>query len=264
MKKSMLFVVVLLLAWTYVPVQAGEDAPPKVGLVEKLGQTIPLDAEFYDEAGNLVTLRSLVNKPTILTLVYFRCPGICTPMLNDLSKNVGKAGLALGRDYQILTVSFDSREKPEMAADKKDNYLTASDKPIDSLAWRFLTGDSVNIHRLTDAVGFYFMPSPDGNWVHPTALIFLSPQGKITRYINGTQYLPFDIKMGVIEASSGKVGSPIARILQMCYSYDPQGHRYTLNIVRVAGVLIVGFVGVFVLVFLVKPKKAKPQNGDNA
>lgn len=237
------------------PLKASEQVKPKVGIDEKLGQTVPLDAEFYDEGGNLVSLRSLINKPTILTLVYFRCPGICTPLLNDLSKTVGKVDLPLGKDYQILTVSFDPREKPEMAADKKENYLTASDKPIDSLAWRFLTGDSVNIHRLTDAVGFYVMPSPDGNWVHPTALIFLSPQGKITRYINGAQYLPFDIKMAVVEASSGTVGSPIARILQMCYSYDTEGHRYTLNFVRVAGVVIVGFVGVFVFVFLVKPKK---------
>ncbi len=239
------------------PSNGSDQTRPKVGIEEKLGQTVPLDAEFYDEAGNLVSLRSLINKPTILTLVYFRCPGICTPLLNDLSKCVGKVDLPLGKDYQILTVSFDPREKPEMAVDKKENYLTAADRPIDSLAWRFLTGDSVNIHRLTDSVGFYFMPSPDGNWVHPTALIFLSSQGKITRYINGAQYLPFDIKMGVIEASSGKVGSPISRLLQMCYSYDPEGHRYTVNIVRIGGVLIVGFVGVFVFFFLVKPRKRK-------
>jgi protein SCO1/2 len=259
MKKYLHFVVILFVALLGTPLRADEQAPPKVGIVEKLGQTIPLDAEFYDETGQLVTLKSLVNKPTILTLVYYRCPGICTPLLNELSKNVGKVDLQLGKDYQILTVSFDHRETPDIAADKKENYMTAASRSIDPKAWRFLTGDSVNIHRLTNAVGFYFMPSPDSNWIHPTALILLSPEGKITRYIPGIQYLPFDIKMAVIEASSGKVGPTIARILQLCYSYDPEGHRYTLDIVRVAGILIMGLVGVFVIVFLIKPKKKQAE-----
>jgi protein SCO1/2 len=257
MRKYLSFVAMLLVAGLSTPLRADEEIPPKVGIVEKLGQTIPLDAEFYDETGQLVTLKSLVNKPTVLTFVYYRCPGICTPLLNELARNVGKVDLQLGKDYQILTVSFDHRETPDIAADKKENYLTVAERSIDPQAWRFLTGDSVNIHRLTNATGFYFMPSPDSNWVHPTALIFLSPEGKITRYINGIQYLPFDIKMAVIEASNGKVGPTIARILQLCYSYDPEGHRYTLNIVRVSGILIMGFVGVFVIVFLIKPRKKR-------
>jgi protein SCO1/2 len=259
MKKHLWLVAVLLAAGLGVPLCADQEAPPKVGLVEKLGQTIPLDAEFYDETGQLVTLKSLVNRPTVLTLVYYRCPGICTPLLNEVARNVGKVDLQLGKDYQILTVSFDHRETPDIAADKKENYMTATSRPIDPKGWRFLTGDSVNIHRLTNAVGFYFMPSPDSNWIHPTALIFLSPEGKITRYFNGIQYLPFDIEMAVIEASNGKVGPTITRLLQFCYSYDPEGHRYTLDVVRVSGILIVGFVGVFVIVFLVKPRKKQAE-----
>lgn len=259
MKKVLSVVVILSMAVLGRPLRAAEEAPPKVGIVEKLGRTIPLDAEFYDETGQLVTLKSLINKPTILALVYYRCPGICTPLLNELARNVKKVDLKLGKEYQILTVSFDHRETPDIAADKKDNYLTLVGNDVDLHAWRFLTGDSSNIHRLTDTVGFYFMPSPDSNWVHPTALIFLSPEGKITRYFNGIQYLPFDIKMAVIEASNGKVGPTIARLLQYCYSYDPEGHRYTLDIVRVAGILILGLVGVFAVVFLIRPKKKQAE-----
>lgn len=251
-----LWLIVVLLAVGISPwLRADQEVPPKVGIVEKLGRMIPGDVEFYDESGQLINLRSLINKPTILTLVYYRCPGVCTPMLNELAKNVSKTDLQPGKDFQILTVSFDPREKPDIAADKRENYLTSVGEPIDPKAWRFLTGDSVNIHRLTDAVGFYYMQSEDGNWVHATALIFISPEGRITRYINGIKYLPFDIKMGVVEASNGKVGPTIARFLQYCYSYDPSGQRYTLNIVRISGILIVGFVGVFVIVFLIKPKK---------
>jgi len=255
MKKFLCVVAILFAGVLGTTLRADENAPPKVGIMEKLGQTIPLDAAFYDETGQLRTLKSFITKPTILALVYYRCPGICTPLLNELATNVRKVDLKLGRDYQILTVSFDQRETPDIAADKKDNYLTLVGEDVDPQAWRFLTGDSVNIRRLTDAVGFYFMPSPDSNWVHPAALVFLSPEGKITRYFNGIQYLPFDIKMGVIEASNGKVGPTIARLLQYCYSYDSEGQRYTLDFMRVAGILILGLVGVFAIVFLIKPKK---------
>jgi protein SCO1/2 len=257
MKTFLYSLVILSVTFLSSYLYAKDEAPPKVGIVEKLGQNIPLDAQFYDETGQLVTLKSIVDKPTILTLVYYRCPSMCPALLHELVTNVKKAGLELGKDYRILTVSFDQRETPDLAADKKQSYMTELGGSVDPKAWRFLTGDSANIHRLTNAAGFYFMPSPDKNWIHPTALIFLSPEGKITRYIDGVQYLPFDIKMAVIEASNGKVGPTVARILQLCFTYDPEGHRYTLNIVRVAGACIIGLVGVFVIVFLVKPKKKK-------
>jgi protein SCO1/2 len=235
---------------------AQESQKPPIGIVEKLGQQLPLDVEFYDEAGNIVTMKQLVNKPTIFTFVYYRCPGICNPLMTELSKTIPKIDLELGKDYQILTVGFDPREKPELAKEKRENYLKAIGKPVNPEGWRFFTGDSVNIARLTDGAGFYFQRSGE-DYVHAGALIIVSPEGRITRYINGIQYLPFDIKMAVIEAGEGKVGPTIAKVLQFCYSYDPEARTYTFNVLRVSLVVILVLVGIFVLVFIINPKKKR-------
>ncbi|MBF8294684.1 MAG: hypothetical protein HW389_1229 [Bacteroidetes bacterium] len=240
------------------PLRAGNQSQPKLGIEEKLGQTIPLDAEFYDEQGHLVSLKDLVNKPTIFTFVYFRCPGICTPLLNELARIVDKTDLVLGKDYQIISISFDHRETPDMAAGKKDSYLQLTKKQVDPNGWRFLTGDSLNIHRMTDGAGFYFMPSGN-DFIHAGALIVVSPEGKITRYINGIKYLPFDVKMAVYEASSGQVGPTIANVLKFCYSYNPEGHTYTLNFMRISLVVTLGLVGLFVFVFIVRPRRKQPE-----
>jgi len=230
---------------------------PEVGIVERLGETVPLGLEFYDEEGHLVTLGEVITKPTIVTFVYYRCPGICSPLLTELSAIVEKMDLEPGIDYQILTLSFDHRETPDLAASKKESYLTVMDRTVDPNAWRFFTGDSEAVNAFTDAAGFYF--KPEGNdFVHAGALIVLSAEGKITRYINGIRYLPFDVKMAVIEASEGKTGPTVARLLRFCYSYDPEAKRYAFDITRVGAVAILLFVGVFVVVFLVKPKK-KPE-----
>ncbi len=237
----------------------GQDRPA-VGIVERLGQTVPLDLEFYDEQGHLVPLRHVITKPTIVTFVYYRCPGICSPLLTELSEIVEKMDLEPGRDYQILTLSFDHRETPDLAASKKESYLTMMDRTIDPNSWRFFTGDSQAILAFTDAAGFYFRPEGD-DFVHAGALIILSPEGKITRYINGIRYLPFDVKMAVIEASEGKTGPTVARLLKFCYSYDPEAKRYAFDITRVGAVAILFFIGVFVVVFLAKPKKKLEREG---
>ena len=240
------------------PLRVNGQTPPKVGIQEKLGQTIPLDQELYDETGHLVTLKSLVNKPTIFTFVYFRCPGICTPLLNELTKVVDKTDLVLGKDYQIITISFDHRETPDIAAGKKDNYMQLLKKQEDPNGWRFLTGDSAAIQRVTDGAGFYFTRTGN-DFIHAGALIVVAPDGKITRYINGIQYLPFDVKMAVYEASTGKVGPTIAKILTFCYSYNPEGRTYSLNFMRISFVAMLGLVGVFVFVFIVRPRKKQPE-----
>ncbi|MCX6135399.1 MAG: SCO family protein [Ignavibacteriales bacterium] len=244
----------LLLLSLGVPLSVNGQPRQKVGIEEKLGQTIPLDQELYDETGHLVSLKSLVNKPTIFTFVYFRCPGICTPLLNELTKIVDKTDLELGKDYQIITISFDHRETPDIAAGKKDNYLNLLKKQADPNGWRFLTGDSLTIQRVTDGAGFYFTHTGD-DFVHAGALIVVSPEGKITRYINGIQYLPFDVKMAVYEASTGKVGPTIAKLLTFCYSYNPEGRTYSLNFMRISFVATLGLVGVFVIVFILRPRK---------
>jgi protein SCO1/2 len=232
--------------------------PPPVGIEEKLGQTIPLDLTFSDESGNPVVLRDIITKPTIVTFVYFRCPGICSPLLNELSRMVDKMDLVPGTDYQIMTLSFDHREKSDMAAEKKDNYLSTISRSVPPTAWRFLTGDSAQIRTLTDAAGFYFKRDHE-DWIHAGALIMLSPEGKITRYINGVSYLPFDVKMAVLEASHGTVTPTIATVLKFCYSYDPEGRTYALNVTRIAMVLILLLVAVFAMVFLVIPRMKKSE-----
>ena len=238
--------------------QTADQPAPSVGIQEKLGQTLPLDVELYDGSGHLVMLKDLVNKPTIFTFVYYRCPGICTPLLNELSVVVNKMDLEIGKEYQILTISFDHREKPEMAAEKKKTYLELVGKPINPNGWRFFTSDSVTIHRLTDAAGFYFMRSGN-DYVHAGALIVTSQDGKITRYINGIQYLPFDVKMAVYEATNGTVSPTIAKVLSMCYSYDPEAKTYTFNFLRISAVVVIGLVVVFMIIFVVKPKKKQAE-----
>ncbi len=226
----------------------------QVGIEEKLGQTMPLQEEIYDENGRLVSLGSVINKPTIITFVYYKCPGICSPLLNEVAKTIDKMDLVLGKDYQVVTLSFDHHETPDLALSKKDNYLSSIDHAVDPNGWRFFTGDSSSIAHITGGAGFYFMKRGN-DWVHAGALIVVSPGGKITRYINGIQYLPFDVKMALIEASEGKVRPTIANILRFCYRYDPEAKSYALNVTRIGGVVVVMLVAIFMVVFVLKPKK---------
>jgi protein SCO1/2 len=252
------FLLVFLLLGAGARAQVSTLPPISIGIEEKLGAVVPLDQEVYDEKGNLVTLRSLISKPTILTFVYYRCPGICSPLLTELSKMVEKMDLEPGKDYQIVTISFDHREKPELALEKQENYLSMIERPVSPSAWHFLTADSVGIQRLTASAGFYFQRSGN-DWVHAGALIFISPEGKVTRYINGIQYLPFDVKMAIIEASEGRTGPTIAKMLRLCYSYDPEGRTYALNITRIGLVVTLVLVGIFAFVFILNPKKKKSE-----
>ncbi len=226
----------------------------EVGIEEKIGNTIPLNAEFFDEKGNYVALKEIIKKPTILNFVYFRCPGICSPILTELTSIVNFMDMEIGKDYQIVTISFDDREKFELGSAKRDNYFALLKKKIPEDSWKFLTGDSASIHAVTDAAGFNF--KREGNdFIHAGAIIVLSPEGKIARYLNGTKYLPFDVKMALTEASEGKTGPTIAKLVSYCYSYNPEGRTYVFNVKRVTGGVILLFAAVFVVYLTVKPKK---------
>jgi len=248
------FLVTLFLAKAQ-PLRAQETpVRPEIGIQEHLGTVIPLEVELYDEQGHLTALRKVITKPTIVTFVYYRCPGICSPLLTELSRVVDNIDLELGTDYQIVTISFDARETPDLSASKKESYLGALRHKVDPAGWRWFTGDSVAIDRLTDAAGFYF--KRDGlDFVHAGALIVLSPEGKVTRYINGIKYLPFDVKMAVVEAAEGRTGPTIAKLLAYCYRYDPEAGTYALNVTRVSGIVIVILALAFVIVFVLRPKK---------
>lgn len=228
----------------------------EIGIDEKIGQTLPLDLVFFDEKGYQVALKDIIKKPVILNFVYYRCPGICSPILTELTSIVNFHEMEIGKEYQIITLSFDEREKPELAGAKKENYLGLLNKKIPDDSWKFLTGDSATIHTLTNAAGFMF--KKEGNdFIHAGAIIVVSPEGKIARYLYGTKYLPFDVKMAITEASEGRTGPTITKLLSLCYSYSPDGRKYVFNVTRVAGAFILLFAVVFVVYISVKPKKVQ-------
>jgi len=232
------------------------DSPLDVGVDEKLGQIVPLELTLIDEQGERVALRTLIDKPTILTLNYFRCTGLCTPLLNGVAEMLGRIDLVAGKDFQVLTVSFDPRDDAELAAAKKENYVKQLGPSFDKKGWRFLTGDPVSTKRLADAVGFRFAKRGE-DYVHAGAIMMLSPEGRITRYLYGVTFLPFDVKMAVTEAGAGRTGPTIARFLRFCYSYDPSGHRYYLDVTRVsAGFLILLAAGFGIAMAVTRGKRA--------
>jgi protein SCO1 len=248
-------------AETKAPTEA--EAPLDVGVDEKLGQTVPLDLMLVDEDGNRVSLRSLIDKPTILTLNFFRCTGLCTPLLNGVAELLQRTDQAPGKDFQVLTVSFDPRDDAELASLKKQNYIKQLGPAFPANAWRFMTGDPISTKRLADSVGFRFAKRGE-DFVHAGAIMMLSPEGKVTRYLYGVTFLPFDVKMAVAEASAGRVGPTIARFLKFCYSYDPAGRRYFLNINRVAGVFTIMLaVGFGIAVTIQRKRRPKPDTKES-
>ena len=247
-----------LLIITLLPLIAQTDADIEIGVVEKLDQYIPLDAMLVDEKGDTLIIGDLIDKPTILNFVYYRCPGICSPLMDGLADAMDGNDLVLGEDYQALTISFDPREGYFLAVKKKNNYLNLMEKKEEAeKGWLFFTSDSASIVRLTEAAGFRYK-SAGNDFIHSATLIILDPTGKITRYMNGIYFLPFELKMSILEAAEGKSGPTINRVLQYCYSYDPEGQKYVLNITKVTATLILFFAVVLILVlFFFRKRKTK-------
>lgn len=230
-----------------------------VGIDEKLGNLIPLDLIFRDENGKPVLLRQLINRPTILAPVFFSCPDVCSFLLSNLSGTLDRLPLDPGKDFLILSISFDETEDPLLASEKRDLYLKMIEKPFPEEAWRFLTGDRESILKLTDAVGFLFKREGK-NFLHPVALIIIAPDGKITRYLYGTEILPFDLRMALLEASEGRIGPTISKVLRFCFSYDPKGRKYVFNTLKVTGIVTLTSALSFIL-FLVWRGRRKSKKG---
>lgn len=235
---------------------AQSDPDLEIGIIEKLDQYIPLDAMLVDEEGDTIVLGDVLDKPTVLNFVYFRCPGICSPLMDGLADAIDGCDLVLGKDYQALTISFDHREQTFLATRKKNNYLNLMEKKEEAqVGWRFFTSDSANIMKLTGATGFRFQPTGN-DFIHAATLVIVDPEGKITRYMNGIYFLPFELKMSIIDAAEGKSGPTINRVLQYCYSYDPEGQKYVLNITKVTGTLII-FIALVLFLVLVLFRRRK-------
>lgn len=229
------------------------DILAKVGIDQKLDAQIPLDATFRDEQGRTVKLADYFGKkPVILTLVYYECPMLCTQVLNGAVSALKVMNFTAGQEFDIVTVSFNPKETPAMASAKKETYVAKYGRPQAAAGWHFLTGEQASIAALASSVGFrYTFDQASQQYVHASAIMVLTPQGRVSKYFYGIEYPPKDIRLGLIEASGGKIGTPVDQVLLYCYHYDPHSGKYSMvvmNVLRVAGVatvlMIVGFIGV--------------------
>ncbi len=262
MKNSIIAAAVFLVLIAALPVPgASQNSEP--GITEHLGSKIPLDLKFNDEHGNEITLKEIFNNSTVLAFVYYKCPGICTPLMTEIASVMNKVDLQPGKDYNVITISMDQFENPSDAASKKNDIMKLVKREVPSSSWRFLTGDSLNIAEATQAIGFRFQRKGK-QFLHTESLIFVSKDGKICRYLypsftkkGAFSILPFDFKMANMETAEGKEIPTMAKIIQFCFSYDPKGKTYVFNLLKVFGAGVLLLAGVFVFYLTVKPKLAK-------
>jgi len=251
--KKIFFALIALLFLCSPVLIAQADQSEEVRVVEHLGDTLPLDLKFVTEKNENVTLRQLINKPTILSFVYFDCPGLCSPLLEGVGDVIRKSDMQLGKDYQVITFSFNFRDTPEKAKEKKKRFVErySADNPE---GWIFLTTDSATIYKITHATGF-ITKAVGFDFIHPSAIIAVSPQGKITRYLYGITFLPMDVKLAIAEANEGLARPTIQKILMLCYSYDKDTQRFGLDVTKIIGTIIAFFIFLFIIIYLIKPRK---------
>lgn len=222
-----------------------------VGIEQKRGAQAPLDLPFSDETGHPATLREYSGKPVILALVYYQCPSLCNMVLNGVLRSVRNLSLSAGQDYEIVAVSFDPRETPEMAAAKRESYLKGYARAGGERGWHFLTGEQASSKGLADAVGFHYAyDSVTNQYAHGSAIMLLTPEGRVSKYFYGINYPERDLRLGLVEASNRQIGSPLDQVMLYCYHYDPSNGKYGLvimNLLRLGGLLTVGALAVFMI-----------------
>ncbi len=223
---------------------AGQSTPAdvvkQVGFDQRLDQALPLDAEFRDESGQSVRLGQYFGqRPVVLALVYYDCPMLCTLVLNGLTRALRAMNFSAGEEFEIITVSFDVREGPALAAEKKRLYLEHYGRAAAARGWHFLTGSEESVRALTAAAGFrYIWDAETSQFAHASGLLVVTPGGKISKYFYGVEYAPRDLRLGLVEASAGKIGTVTDKMLLYCYHYDPATGKYGLviiNVIRIAG-----------------------------
>lgn len=236
----------------------------EVGIKEHLGSQVSIDSlRFKNEKGEPVALSSFfsAHRPVLLTLVYFECPNLCNLVLNGLVKGLQDMEWAPGKQFDIVAVSINPSEKPELAAAKKEAYIKLYGKPESAAGWHFLTGDEAQIRQLSSEVGFLY--KKDGaEYAHAAAMYALTPEGKISRYLYGIEFKPTDLKMALLEASNGKIGTVIDRILLFCYHYDPVTRKYSIYLTRVMSGGMAGtalFLGAYLAVFWNRERRRRPK-----
>jgi protein SCO1/2 len=236
-----------------------EPAPKElqdIGIDEKSGATLPLDLQFVDETGKTVELRKYFNnkRPVILQLSYFGCPSLCSLVSNGLVDSLNELTLTMGSDYDVINVSFDPAETARLAKLKKQSFLDAYNHPAGAEAWHLLTGNPKEIEQLTRAVGFrYKWIESSKQFSHPAVLILLTPDGKVSRYLYGVQFPSRTLRLSLVEASEGKIGTSVDRFLLTCFHYDSYAGKYTpvaMGIMRVAGVITVLVIAIVITVLI--------------
>jgi protein SCO1/2 len=263
--------IVAVLAPARTLVAQSQDPPMQlldgVGIEQRLNEAVPLDLEFRDENGAAVRLRDYFgDKPVILNLGYFECPMLCNLTLDGMIKALRVMSFDVGKQFTVLTVSFDPKDGPKQAAQKKRSCLTRYAKDGAAGGWHVLTGKQSAITRLTDAVGFrYAWDQATGRYAHPATIIVLTPQGKVSRYLNGVEFSARDIRLGLVEASANKIGSPTDQVLLFCYQYDPTTGKYGLaimNAVRAGGALTVLVLLTGIVVLALRERRLRRNNND--
>jgi protein SCO1/2 len=234
-----------------------------VGIDQKLDQQIPLSLTFTDEFGKTVPLSTYFHgkKPVILALVYYRCPMLCTQILTGLESSLKAVSFNPGQDFEIVSLSFDPQDTWQLAAAKKQTYVKRYGRPNTVNGWHFLTGSASNIKTLTDAVGFHYKyDASTDQFAHASGIMILTPDGRLSRYFYGVEYAPRDVRLGLVEASQNKIGSPVDQLLLFCYHYDPSTGKYgalVMNMVRLAGAGFVLVGGAVLLIALRREKRGR-------
>ena len=224
-----------------------------IGIDQRLNEQVPLDLRFTDENGKDVKLGEYFGtRPVILSLVYYQCPMLCTLVLRELSQTLQSVALNAGKDFQIVTVSINPKENSKDATEKKNLYLSMRGNRVPPEAWHFLTGTEDSIKSLADSVGFHYKFDPtSGQYAHSSGIMIATPDGHLSRYMLGVDYPPRDLRLSLVEASAGKIGSPVDQLLLFCYHYDPLTGKYgvaIMNATRAAGVATVLLIGGMILV----------------
>jgi protein SCO1/2 len=252
----MIFALVVLLASNaYAQILERPALLQNVGIEQKMGAETPLDLAFSDEAGQPATLRNFLGKPVILALVYYQCPSLCNLVLNGVLRSVNDVKLNSGSDYNIVAVSFDPRETPEMAAAKKHTYLQQYNDEDrarrEAAGWHFLTGEQEASKSLAKAIGFnYSYDATTNQYVHPSAVMILTPGGRVSRYFYGVEYPPRDMRLALVEASDGGIGTAVDQVLLYCFHYDPAIGKYgiaIMNVLRLTALLTLLALFAFIL-----------------
>jgi protein SCO1/2 len=253
------------------PIVKPATPPPQIlsniEIEQKLNSAVPLDLPFKDESGRAVKLGDYFGRrPVVLALVYYDCPMLCTEVMNGMVSAFSVLTFDIGKEYEVVTVSFDPREKPDLARAKKTTYLRRYGRPGAEQGWHFLTGEQPAISALTQAVGFHYQwDDRTQQFAHATALMLLTPQGKIAQYYYGVEYSPKDLRLGMVEASKGRTGTVVDQLLLYCYHYDPRTGKYGAIISRIlqiaGGITVVMLGGFLFLMIKLEPKHSRGAGG---